>query len=198
MFFFPITKAARTRYSLARSLYTKCVEQSRQPRFYTDLAVPDTFNGRFELTALHVGLLVDRLVSGQDFGREGEKLGQALFDEMFLNMDQTCREIGVGDLGVPKHMKRMMKALKGRALTYKAAMQASPEELSLALSRNLYGTMPQPPENAVLALMGGYIKDYAVLLSQRSLAELTAIQISFPSIPAYTERKEHVQASEAA
>ncbi len=198
MFFFPITKAARARYSLARSLYTKCVEQSRQLRFYTDLAVPDTFNGRFELTALHVGLLVDRLVTGADFGREGEKLGQALFDEMFLNMDQTCREIGVGDLGVPKHMKRMMKALKGRALTYKAAMQMGQADLAQALARNLYGTMPQPPSDAVLMLMAGYLKDYAALLSQRSLADLTAINVPFPSIPAHTERKENVQTSEAA
>ena len=198
MFFFPITKTARARYSLARSLFTKCVEQSRQPRFYTDLAVPDTFNGRFELMALHVGLLVDRLVTGQDFGREGEKLGQALFDEMFLNMDQTCRESGVGDLGVPKHLKRMMKALKGRALTYKAAMQAGPAELEQALVRNLYGTMKEPPPQAVQALMGGYLNEYAALLAQRTLADFTAINILFPAIPAYTERKQDVQTSEAA
>ncbi len=198
MFFFPITKAARVRYSRARSLYTKCIEQSRQPRFYTDLAVPDTFNGRFELTALHVGLMVDRLVTGQDFGREGEKLGQALFDEMFLNMDQTCRESGVGDLGVPKHLKRMMKALKGRALTYKAGMQANSTELEQALARNLYGTMKEPPPQAVLALTAHYLKEYAALLSQRSLADFTAINVSFPVIPAYTERKQDVQTSEAA
>ena len=198
MFFFPISKAARARYSLARSLYTRCVEQSREPRFYTDLAVPDTFNGRFELTALHVGLMVDRLVSGENFGREGEKLGQALFDEMFLNMDQTCREIGVGDLGVPKHMKRMMKALKGRALTYKAALQTNPAELEQALSRNLYGTMPTPPQPAVLALMASYLKEYAALLAQRSLEDFNKVQVSFPAIPAYTERTQNVQASEAA
>ena len=198
MFFFPITKAARIRYSLARSLYTKCVEQSRQPRFFTELCVPDTFNGRFELTAMHVGLMVDRLVTGEGFGREGEKLGQALFDEMFLNMDQTCREIGVGDLGVPKHMKRMMKALKGRALTYKSAMQASRVELEQALARNLYGTLKEQPAPAVLDLMAAYLKDYAALLSQRNLADLTAINVSFPVIPAYAERAQNVQASEAA
>ncbi len=198
MFFFPITKAARVRYSLARSLYTKCVEQSRQPRFYTELCVPDTFNGRFELTALHVGLMVDRLVTGEGFGRDGEKLGQALFDEMFLNMDQTCREIGVGDLGVPKHMKRMMKALKGRALTYKSAMDASHVELEEALARNLYGTLKERPPAAVLTLMAGYLKDYAAALSQRSLADLTAINVTFPAIPAYTERTQDVQTSEAA
>lgn len=198
MFFFPITRTARARYSRARSLYSKCVEQSRQPRFYTDLAVPDTFNGRFEMTALHVGLMVDRLVTGEGFGREGEKLGQALFDEMFLNMDQTCREIGVGDLGVPKHMKRMMKALKGRALTYRTAMQSGEDALQQALSRNLYGTMSEAPPAAVLSLMGGYMKAYAAELSQRGLTDFNVTNLSFPAIPAYTERKEHVQASEAA
>lgn len=173
MFFFPITKKSRQRYATARELYAAAMAQSRRPVFYADLAVPDTFDGRFELISLHAGLMV-RSLAGK--GGDNRKLAQALFDEMFLNLELVCREIGVGDLAVPRHIKRMMTALKGRALTYAEAQknQALPE----ALARNLYGTVERPDES-ILSAMAAYVSELQASLDAQSLESGT---VSFPSV----------------
>lgn len=175
MFFFPITRKSRARYALARNLYASCIAQSRQKEFYIHLAVPDTFDGRFDLTSLHVGLMVSYL-SRQ--GGESARLSQALFDEMFVNLDQTCREMGIGDLSVPRHMKRMMKAFKGRSLTYVDAMATG--TLPDALVRNLYGTVARPSE-AVLSAMSSYVQIFQASLPEQNLL---SGNVSFPAVPA--------------
>lgn len=176
MFLFPITKKSRVRYGTARQIYAQCVTQARRLEFYAALGVPDTFDGRFEMTSLHVGLVVSRL-SG--LGHDGEKLAQALFDEMFLSMELTCREMGVGDLSVPRHIKRMMKAFKGRTLTYLEAMKQGAVPLADALARNLYGTVERPAP-AILAAMDRYVLSAHKALSEQTYASLSAGTVTFP------------------
>ena len=78
--------------------------QARQPGFYRDCGVPDSVDGRFELIALHTFLVLHRLKAD---ATDTEALGQALFDVMFQDMDQSLRELGAGDLGVGPRVKRM-------------------------------------------------------------------------------------------
>jgi cytochrome b pre-mRNA-processing protein 3 len=194
MFFFPITRKGRARQKLARTLYAQCVEQARLPVFYTELAVPDTFDGRFELTVLHTGLLVTRLSECEP---EKEKLSQAIFDDMFVNMDRTCREIGIGDLSVPRHIKRMMKALKGRTLTYIQAIAQGPEELADALARNMYGTVARPPDR-VLESMSSYILEVQAVLALQDFESFSAGRITFPQPSAQRVNEEDDKNSKAA
>lgn len=173
MFFFPITKKSRARYATARQLLEASITQSRQPIFYTDLAVPDTFDGRFEMVALHVGLIVAELTQQNE---ENQKMAQALFDETFLKLEKNCREMGVGDLSVPRHIKRMMSALKGRALSYIEAQEAG--NLQEALARNLYGTIARP-DQSVLDAMASYVKDFRASLPSQNV---TTGAVQFPSV----------------
>ncbi len=127
-------KARQNVKSQAKSLYHQAVTTSRTPEFYNDFGVPDTFDGRFEMLCIHVTLTMRHL--------DNDKTEQALFDVMFRDMDRSLREAGVGDLGVPKHMKRMMKAFKGRYFYYGQALDDNDkEELKLVLRRNAYGTL---------------------------------------------------------
>ncbi len=119
----------------ALSIYAGCLEQVRKPIFYEDMGVPDTMDGRFDLLLLHVFIATH--------GRDPD-LGQALFDVMFHDMDQMLREIGIGDMGVPKHMKRMMKGFNGRMQAYAGAG----DDLSAAIERNVYGTVEAEDLNA--------------------------------------------------
>jgi cytochrome b pre-mRNA-processing protein 3 len=134
----------------ARELYRRAATQALDPYFYARWGVPDTFDGRFEMLALHAALICRRLSLR---GREEARLAQAFFDVMFRQMDRTLRERGVGDLSVPRHMKRMMRGFKGRAMAYDAGLRAThdPEMLRQALLRNIYGTASAP---AVMALNG--------------------------------------------
>ena len=131
----------------AKALYPLIVEKARNPVFYRDLGVPDTVTGRFDMIVLHTILLVNRL-AGE--GRQGAKLSQALFDHLFLDMDYSLREQGVGDLSVPRHIKRMMQGFHGRRQVYEQALAAQDDSvLAEALRRNLYATVENPDSNMV-------------------------------------------------
>lgn len=123
----------------AESLYKDIVLKSRHRAFYADYGVPDTLDGRFEMIAMNVFLEMSGL------NKSSPKMAQALFDAMFIDMDRSARERGVGDLSVPKHMKRMMKALHGRAKMYQDALsQQNDVMLHDAIKRNIFGTVENP------------------------------------------------------
>jgi cytochrome b pre-mRNA-processing protein 3 len=117
------------------SLYGTIVAQARAPVFYQAYGVPDTVNGRLEMVMLHAVLLLRRL--------EGESaparaLGQGLFDRFCRDMDETMREMGVGDLAVPRKMRRIGAAFYGRQAAYGAALAAPDDRpLAAALERNV-------------------------------------------------------------
>ena len=83
------------------AVYDAIVASARQPRFYADLGVPDTLDGRFDMIVLHLFLVLDRM-KGED-----EKFRQNLTDYFFMDMDRSLREIGVGDLSVGKKVRKM-------------------------------------------------------------------------------------------
>ena len=49
----------------------------------------------------------------------------ALVDRFGRDMDDNLREMGVGDLTVPKKMKRMFEALYGRTRAYRSALEST-------------------------------------------------------------------------
>ena len=87
-------------------LYGTIVAQARAEALYQRFGVPDTVNGRLEMVLLHVVLLLRRLNEEPD----GAPWGQAVFDLFCQDMDDNLREMGVGDLAVPKEMQRIGEA----------------------------------------------------------------------------------------
>ncbi len=161
----------------ARALYEVAVGQARNPDFYRQLGVPDTVDGRFELVALHGFLLMRRLRSLPDGGR----LGQALFDVMFADMDASLREMGAGDLGVGRRVKTMAKGFYGRMAAYEAGL-VDEAPLADALRRNLYGTVE--PARAALEALVEYLQGAARMLEKQPDSTLEAGQATFPAPPA--------------
>ena len=98
-------------------LYVACVTQSRLPVFYLDYGIDDAIGARFELLTFHVGLVVTRLKSlpaGDPRHEQAQETAQALFDSFLLALDSTLREQGVGDLSVPKKMKKLGQVIYTR------------------------------------------------------------------------------------
>lgn len=156
----------------ARLLYARIVQQARRTEFYTAHDVPDTLDGRFEMIALHTFLVLHRLK------RMGaEPLAQALFDVLFLDMDENLREMGVGDLSVGKRVKQMIRAFYGRIAAYEAGLEAAPGALEAALERNLYGTVRPSPE--ALAGMAAYLRREAAALAGQDGTMLSNGILSF-------------------
>jgi len=91
-------------------LYAACVAQARLPVFYLDYGVEDAIGARFEMLCLHVALVVLALravPAGDSRHEQAHEIGQALFDAFLGALDNTLREQGVGDLSVPKKMKKL-------------------------------------------------------------------------------------------
>ena len=129
----------RPRPALAagRALYARAVAQSRDPALYSEFAVPDTVEGRFEVYSLHVVLLLDRL---RGEGAAAGEVSQALFDTYVKGLDEALREMGVGDLSVGRKMRKLGEAFYGRGKSYDTAFVALPdaEPLRALVARTVY------------------------------------------------------------
>jgi cytochrome b pre-mRNA-processing protein 3 len=132
-----------------RDLYGAIVAQARKPAFYSGYGVPDTLEGRFDLIVLHLVLVLSQTspLAGQDGRQNGRQadgtasaIGQKLFDAFCQDLDHNLREMGVGDLAVPKRMRGFAEAFYGRQAAYLAALAAPDQrELENALARNIFG-----------------------------------------------------------
>jgi cytochrome b pre-mRNA-processing protein 3 len=126
------------------ALYGMIVAQARTNAFYTDYGIPDTVQGRFELLVLHLVLVLRDLNrhsrTSRTFGwRRRESLGQLLFDAFCRDLDANLREMGVGDMGVPRRMRRFGEEFYGRQAAYQAALDGiDPRALENALARNIF------------------------------------------------------------
>jgi cytochrome b pre-mRNA-processing protein 3 len=117
-----------------RPLYNAIVAEARAPDWYDTGAVPDTLDGRFDMVALVLALVLFRM---EALGAEAAS-GSALLTEVFIqDMDGNLREIGIGDLVVGKHIGKMMSALGGRLGAYREVL-GDAAALKEALVRNVY------------------------------------------------------------
>jgi cytochrome b pre-mRNA-processing protein 3 len=169
---FPRFRGAARRDTIS-TLYGTIVAQARLPGFYRDYAVPDTVNGRFDFIVLHVMLLLDRLADDDGL----RALGQAVFDHFWRDMEHNLREMGVGDLAVPKEMRRFGEAYYGRAQVYRAALAATDDgALAETLVRNIYGGAPAAQAHRLAA----YTREAVRQLAALDQAALSAGHLRFP------------------
>jgi len=123
--------------SQAETLYAAIAEQARHPALFRAGGAPDTVEGRFDVLAMHMTLVLSRLKSA---GPAGLALAEPLQREFFDSLDDAMRRLGVGDTAVARKVRRMAEAFYGRYGAYEAALQANDSAaLADAVSRNLFG-----------------------------------------------------------
>lgn len=125
------------------ALYAAVVELGRAPHWYEDGAVPDTIDGRFDMIAAVLAMVLLRLESDPAGVPQSTALAECFIDDM----DSQLREIGIGDVVVGKHLGKMMSMLGGRLGAYRDGLAAG--SLHDALVRNLY--RGNAPDDAALA-----------------------------------------------
>jgi cytochrome b pre-mRNA-processing protein 3 len=128
-------------------LYRSIVAAARRPVWYRSGGVPDTIDGRFDMVAAILSLVLLRLEAEGDPGRAPA----AHLAELFVDdMDGQLRERGIGDIVVGKHIGRMMSALGGRLGAFREALIEG-GDLDGAIDRNIYrGAASAPGEEAVV------------------------------------------------
>ena len=176
----------RSQAHIVATLYGAVVAQARKPAFYADFGVADTVEGRFDLLVLHLVLLLRRL--GQHTEQETElrrSLGQDLFDAFCRDLDGNLREMGVGDLAVPKRMQRFAEAFYGRQAAYTEALaSAEPRAIEIALARNIFAD--DTGDNAVR--LGAYVRAAVRGLDAQADDALNRGEVVFPAPSLARER----------
>jgi cytochrome b pre-mRNA-processing protein 3 len=136
----------------AVALYDRVIATARAPHWYETGGVPDTLDGRFDMVAAVLSLVLLRL---EDVTAAGPASAR-LTERFVTDMDGQLRESGIGDIGVGKHIGKMMGMLGGRLGAYREGLAAN--DLRPAMTRNLYrGVTPDAAavshtQTALLAL----------------------------------------------
>lgn len=157
------------------ALYAAIVAAARRETFFSEWQVPDTPLGRFEMLSLHMFLLQHRLRGETGPARD---IAQELIDDFFTEVDHSLRELGIGDVGVPKRMKKLARMYYGRTLAYGAAIEAGDRaELAAALARNIRPEAAAWPQAPMLA---AHVLQAVSALASQPVDDICAGTLVFP------------------
>ena len=147
-------------------LYKAIVARGRAVHWYVEGKVPDTLDGRFDMIAAVLSLVLIRL-------EQVDKRNESVWlTELFVDdMDGQLRQMGIGDVVVGKHIGRMMSALGGRLSAYREALTED-GDLADALRRNLY--RGEPVNEAALVEVETGLRHFADALETTDIAALMA------------------------
>ncbi|MEP0322310.1 MAG: ubiquinol-cytochrome C chaperone family protein [Alphaproteobacteria bacterium] len=160
--------------AIPSALYGAIVAQARMPALYRDIGVADTVDGRFESVVLHMVLVLRRLGAGDEQMRA---IGQTVFDQFCTEMDRSLREMGIGDLAVPKRMRTIGEVFYGRSAAFDTALvEGNAAALAESLARNIPAA--EGREVAAGALAAYMIASDASLQAQ-SKAQWLASELAF-------------------
>ena len=173
------SRKAKANEAITVALYDAIVAAARQPHFYSELDVPDTPLGRYEMLSLHVFLFMRRVKDRNDALRS---IGQEVTDEFFRDVDHSLRELGIGDAGVPKRMKRLARMFYGRIESYdKALGNDDHPALVAALARNV---RPDNDAWTGASALAAYVERTARHLDDQSDAMISEGRVTFPDAAA--------------
>ena len=168
-------RARRASKVLIEQIRGEIVAASRRPALYQTLQAPDRLDGRFELLALHAGLVLRRLLA---LGGLGHDMAQDLVDSLFMHLDDTLREMAMSDIAVSTRLRRMKEGFYGRISAYEAALDSgSGAALAAALMRNVYGGVGSVPSADALAV---YVASLDAALAAIPLEDFVTGRFRFP------------------
>jgi cytochrome b pre-mRNA-processing protein 3 len=165
---------ARRQRERLQPLYAAVVDGARTPAFYAEAGVPDTIDGRFDMIAAMLALVLLRLE------RDGEeaRADSVLLAELFIDdMEAEVRQIGIGDLVVGKHVGRMMGALGGRIAAFREAI-AEGSGFEAPVRRNIFHDAP--PSATAPAIIAARLENFWKALGDVPLASIVAGRIPVP------------------
>ena len=177
------------------ALYSAIVTEARRIDFYASYGVPDTPTARFDMVVLHLALVVRRLRADPALHtllpREGRRKPQTLDERVqelveffFGEMDSALREMGVGDVAVPKRMKKLAAAWNGRTRAYDAALADDDRTaLAEALARNVLAAAKTRDGAPALA---AHVAGAAAALATQPIDRLLAGHVAWPDPAAHS------------
>lgn len=118
---------------IASDIYTKVLQHSRNPKYFGEGRVEDSYDGRIGLIGLNMSLIIWAL---KEHGEKGEELSQSLTDILVQDFEIALREEGLGDTGVKRRIKPMVSLFMTRVMNYAKALEDG-QPLSEVISKKL-------------------------------------------------------------
>lgn len=169
----------------AAKLYGAIVAQARLPVFYQGFGVPDTLEGRFLVLSLHLFAALHRLKAeraksegAQSEGAKALDLAQDLIDRFGADMETVLREIGVGDLSIPKKVRGLAASGATLLQAYEEALAEGDEALAAAIAQAM--PLEEGASGTTGRRLAHYLKEVVGLLQAQDFAGLSAGQVRFP------------------
>ena len=168
-------RARKRSQRTAAELYGSIVTAARREAFYLKYGVPDTPDGRFAMVVAHTYLVLERL---RQEGEAAKELSRAVVEAFVSDMDDCMREMGVGDLTVPRKVKKATGALYDCTIAFRKAAAEGHSALANAVRSNLL-----PSEAPTVAdCIATYMLRAAAELEMHPGSELLAGRVTFARI----------------
>ena len=152
-------------------LHGEIMAAARQPALFTEYGVADTVAGRFEALCLSAAVALGRIAALPD---PGPAVAQEVTDALFRHLDVALREIGVGDVSVPKKMKTLAQGYLGRVGAYSGPLErGDAEALARAIARNVFGDESRA-QDAQAQRMARYALSWRAELADLTVERLLA------------------------
>ena len=111
-------RTRRRNRQIVDALYDSVVEAARRPALFTRYRLPDTVMGRYESLGIHVFLVLTRCRGEPALAA----LSQDIVDRFMTDIEDSIRQIGIGDVAVPKRMRKLAGLFYARVARYAAAI----------------------------------------------------------------------------
>lgn len=178
------------------ALYRSIVTEARHPEFYLHYGVPDTVTARFDMIVLMIAVVLHRLraepvaetvVKPKRGAPPDPRLrGQDLVELFFAEMDRSMREMGVGDLSIPKRMKKLAAAWNGRFLVYDEALaESDADKFAVAIARNVLADVEDRSGAPALA---AYCLETSRTLDATPIADVLEGRVAWPDPVTFSPR----------
>ncbi len=159
----------------AAKLYGAIVAQARLPVFYQALGVPDTLEGRFLILSLHLFAVLHRLKQDAPTAHD---LAQELTDRFSADMETVLREVGVGDLSIPKRMRELAASSAGLLHAYEEALGTGDEAIAAVITEAM--PLDQRLSPAASRHLAHYLREAVRDLASQDNEALRAGEVGFP------------------
>ncbi len=166
----------------ARRIYGKLMVQSRMPEFYAKGRFSDDYDGRIDVLTLHIAAILSNL---NRFGQNGERLGQALFDEMKDDFEIALREEALSDASVKKRIQPMISLFYDRVKRYAEGLHEEnrTSTLEAVFTETLSKDDGEVQVNAYAPQIATYLESFDRSLTSKTLGEIALTDFGFPALP---------------
>jgi len=162
----------------ADEIYGAIVARARLPIFYQGFGVPDSLEGRFVMLSLHLFAVLHRLKEAGT--EEAARMAQELADRFTADMETVLRELGVGDLAVPKRVRALVASGAAQLEGFEQAFGKGEGALEEAIARALPGD--EGDARATAAKLAPYILGVVERLKNESVEDICAGTLRLPRI----------------